>query len=134
VDLEFEDLASLELGSDGSPLRAKLVEAVLRGEKTATSSLLSDYAPHTDDQIPGVAERFLLVGMTGEPVGVVETTELCILRMSDIDLAFAIDEGEGFTTVAEWRSDHERFWAGVEIHDETKVVAMRFRLVETFGE
>lgn len=39
-----------------------------------------------------------------------ELTEVRVARVGDVDVAHAIDEGEGFTTVAEWRADHESYW------------------------
>lgn len=50
-----------------------------------------------------------------------------------------VDEGEGHTSVAEWRAGHERFWHGEEmraalddpeftVHDGTPTVLERFRL------
>jgi uncharacterized protein YhfF len=52
------------------------------------------------------------------------------LRVDEIDLQFARDEGEGFETVADWREAHERFWSDRELAEDTLVVAERFRLVE----
>ena len=115
----------MQLGYARTELRRKLVEAVLRGEKTATAGVHAD-----DEPLPRVGDSCLLLGYDDEPVAVVETTEVRVLRVADIDLAFARDEGEGFTTVAEWRSAHERFWSDQEIDDDTLVVAERFRLLE----
>ena len=42
----------------------------------------------------------------------------------------ALDEGEGFETVADWRHAHEEFWADQGIGDDTLIVAERFRVVE----
>jgi uncharacterized protein YhfF len=63
-------------------------------------------------------------------VAVVETTEVRVLRVGDVDLPFALDEGEGFETVADWRRAHVNFWADQEIDDDTLIVAERFGLVE----
>ncbi len=63
-----------------------------------------------------------------------------VLPLAQVDLAHAMDEGEGHTTVAEWRGGHERFWHGPEmraalgdatftVNDATLVVLERFRLV-----
>ena len=63
----------------------------------------------------------------------IEITECRVVPVVEIDLQFAIEEGEGFGTVAEWRTGHERFWASYRadpIDDDTLVVAERFRLVE----
>jgi uncharacterized protein YhfF len=106
-------------------LRRRLVDAVLRGDKTATAGL---YEP--DEPLPDVGDRFVLLDFDDEPVAVVETTEVRVIRVADVDLAFALDEGEGFETVADWRSAHENFWADHEVDDETLVVAERFVLVE----
>jgi len=120
----------MKLGFTRTALRRQLVDAVLRGEKTATASLLTDYEPHTAERLPRIGERLALLDFDDEPVGIVETTDIRIVRVGDVDLAFARDEGEGFKTVAEWRSAHERFWADQEITDDTMIVAERFRLVE----
>lgn len=118
----------MELGYPRTELRRKLVEAVLRGAKTATAGLQAEYELE-GDALPRVGDRFLLHDYDEKPVAVVETTEVRVLRVADVDLAFARDEGEGFDTVEEWRSAHETFWRGWEITDDTLVVAERFRLV-----
>ena len=74
-------------------------------------------------------------------MAVIETTEVRIVPLAEIDLAHAVDEGEGYTTVAQWRAGHEGFWHGADyrgwlgdpdfvVTDETLVLAERFRLVE----
>ncbi len=123
-------LPPFELGNARTELRRRLVEAVLRGEKTATASLAEDHAPHTDEPLPQPGDRFALLDFDDEPVAVVETTEVRVVRAGDVDLAFAIDEGEGFETVADWRAAHERFWADRGITDDTLILAERFRVVE----
>ena len=124
------ELPPMELGYARTPLRRKLVEAVLRGEKTATGGLAVDYAPHTDDPLPQAGDRWLLLDFDDEPVAVVETTEVRVLRIDEVALDFARDEGEGFESVPDWRRAHEAFWSDRQIEDDTLVVAERFRLVE----
>ena len=71
----------------------------------------------------------------------IETTAVRVLRLGDVDLAHALGEGEEYTSVAEWRAGHERFWHSAEmrealgdpefrVNDDTLVVAQVFRLVE----
>ena len=122
------DLPPFELGYPRTALRQKLVDAVLRGDKTATAGLRSDYEP--DEPLPGVGGRSVLLGFDDDPVAIVETTEVRVVRAGDVDLAFAVDEGEGFETVADWRRAHENFWADRQIDDDTLIVAERFILVE----
>ena len=122
------------------PLRDSLVEAILAGEKTSTTSLLIEYE-HDDEPLPEVGERSIVVDSEDKPVAVIETTHVRVLRLGDIDLAHAIDEGEGYETVTTWRAGHEHFWHAPEmrsylgdsafvVDDDTLAVAERFRLVE----
>ena len=123
----------MELGDRRTDLRRQLVDAVLRGNKTATASLREQFAPNTDEPMPEVGEHLLLVGWDDEPLGVVETTEVRVVPAGRVDLRFARDEGEGFESVADWRAAHERFWSDRAITDETPVVCERFRLIARFG-
>jgi uncharacterized protein YhfF len=116
------------LGYARTDLRRSLVAAVLRGTKTATSSLRTEYAPYAAESLPCVGDTHLLLGSDDEPVGIVETTEVRTITVGEVDLAFAIDEGEAFISVDAWRSAHERFWA-IDLTDDTPIVAQRFRLV-----
>jgi uncharacterized protein YhfF len=52
-----------------------------------------------------------------------------VRRVADVDFAFARDEGEGFTTVAEGVA-HERFWSDQAIDDDTLIGAERFRVLD----
>jgi uncharacterized protein YhfF len=123
------DLPSFELGHPRTELRRQLVEAVLRGEKTATAGLLDEYRADGEEvEVPGT--RCVLLGYDDEPAGVVEVTEARVEPAGEIDEAFARDEGEGFDSVEDWRVAHERF-LGRPIGPETPIVAVRFRLVET---
>jgi len=122
----------MELGYRQTDLRRQLVEAVLRGAKTATASLVDEYAPNTDEPMPRVGEHLLLIGWDDEPVGVVETIEVRVVPAGQVDLQFASDEGEGFESVAAWRAAHERFWSDRVVTDETRVVCERFRLIARF--
>lgn len=121
------------------PLRDELVAAVLSGAKTSTTGLVVEFEAE-GEELPRVGERWALVDSGERPVAVVETTEVRVLPVGEIDLRFAIDEGEGYETVEEWRSSHDRFWHGAEIReflgdpeftvtDATMAVAERFRVV-----
>ena len=131
-----------EFGFPGSPLRANLVAAVLRGEKTATAGLLVDYE-RDGEALPEPGERYAVVDNGDREVAVIEITEVRVLPVGETDLQFARDEGEGFESVAEWRDAHNRFWRSYadeirehlgdpnwDVTDETLYVAERFRLVE----
>ncbi|EOD69494.1 ASCH domain-containing protein [Amycolatopsis vancoresmycina] len=125
------------------PLRDKLVAAILAGEKTTTSALLAEYE-HDAEALPLVGERELVLDSAGVGVAVIETTEVRVLPMSEVDIQHALGEGEGFASVAEWRAEHTKFWQGAEVRaaledpeftvdDTTMVVATRFEMVERIG-
>ena len=121
-------------------LRDELVASILAGTKTATAALLAEYE-REGERLPEVGDLAVVVDSANRPVAVIETTEVRVIPAGDVDLQFAIDEGEGFESVADWRAAHERFWQGAEMRaalgdppidvtDDTLVVAERFRLVE----
>jgi uncharacterized protein YhfF len=124
------DLPPFELGYPRTELRRELVDAVLRGEKTATAGLLADYEAEGEKPEP-VGGRCALLGYDGDPVAVVEITETRVVPAAEIDEEFARDEGEGYETVEAWRAAHERFFERT-IEPDTQVVAVRFRVVEEF--
>ncbi len=118
------------------PLRDRLVAAVLSGAKTSTASLLVQYS---DEELPRVGDRGAVVDSTGTTVAVIETTAVDVVALSDVPLQHALDEGEGYADVAQWRSGHEKFWQSAEVrkelgdpnfrvNDDTQVVLERFAL------
>jgi uncharacterized protein YhfF len=82
----------------------------------------------------------VLVDSEGRPVAVLEVTGVRVVPLAQVDPAHAVDEGEGYAGVAEWRAGHERFWGSAEmraalddpdfaVDDTTPVVLERFRVV-----
>ena len=140
--MPHDDLPRLELAFPG-PLRDRLVAAVLSGAKTTTSGLREEY-DRLGEPLPAVGDGFVLVDSEGRPVAVVEVTDVRVLPLAEVDLAHALDEGEGYGSVVQWRTAHERFWHGEEMRealgdpgftvtDGTPIVAERFRVVERIG-
>jgi uncharacterized protein YhfF len=131
-------LPKAEFGFPG-PLRDRLVAAILDGSKTSTTGLVADYE-HCQEPLPRVGDRLTVVDSSERPVAVIEITDIRVAPLVQVDLAHAVDEGEGFTTVAEWRTEHEAFWHSDEmrramddprftVHDATPVVLERFRVI-----
>lgn len=137
---------TLEFGYDGDGgLGDRLIQAVLRGDKTATSSLAIEYL--SGEPLPRVGERLTLVDHGGRAYGTVETTATTIIPLHLIgdDVAFA--EGEGYADADAYRRGHVQFWdevahlvreesgdPGWRLRESEPVVVHRFRLVEPVGE
>ncbi len=136
--MQPEDLPVAEFAFPG-PLRDQLVAAIVAGAKTTTTGLIADYE-HEGEPLPRPGDRQVVIDSAGRPVTVIETVAVRVLRLADIDLPHAVAEGEGYTSVAEWRAGHEAFWhsdqlrealddPGFTVDDDTLVVAQEFRVV-----
>ena len=132
-----DELPTVEFAFPG-PLRDSLIAAIESGAKTATSSLMRQYDV-SGDPVPSIGHKGAVVDSNGERLFVVETISVDVVRLRDVPLQHALDEGEGYASVAEWRAGHARFWTSVELHaelgtgfelaDDTLVVLERFAVV-----
>ena len=123
----YRGLRSFAFG-DGPDLADELLDFVLKGVKTATSS--------TEDEpnlsTPG--ERWIVLDGRGDPRCVIETTEVTFRRFGEVDAAFADDEGEGDRSLAYWRSAHRKYFGRLgKFSEDMMLMCERFRLVEIFA-
>lgn len=141
--MNLDDLPVAEFGFPG-PLRDQLVAAILSGAKTSTSSLVLGYE-RENERLPTAGQRAAVVDSENRRVAAIEVTKVRVVRLADVDLQHVLDEGEGDTSVTQWRAGHEQFWHSAEsraelgdpqftVNDDTLVVAERFRLVHTAAE
>ena len=127
-----------EFGFPG-PLRDRLVDAVLSGTKTATSSLLADWQ-RDGEQPPAAGELQTVIDSVGTPVAIIEILRSEVVALGAVDDRVALAEGESYKTAAGWRSAHQRFWReevfpdweghAPVLDDSTPVVVEWFRLRE----
>ena len=137
-----DDLPRMEFAFPG-PLRDQLVAAVLSGAKTATTGLVLEYE-RENEPLPEVGQLLAVADSADRRIAAIELTQVRVIRLADVDLQHALDEGEGDESVAEWRAGHEKFWHSAEVraelgdphftvNDDTLVLAQRFRLVRVGG-
>jgi uncharacterized protein YhfF len=137
--MKLDDLPVSEFAFPG-PLRDRLVAAILSGAKTSTSGLMVQYE-RENEPLPEVGQLSAVLDSAGRRVAVIEETEVRLVRLAHVDLQHALDEGEGYESVEQWRSGHEEFWHSAEVraalgdpdfivNDDTLMVAERFRLVD----
>lgn len=135
---EFSSLPIGEFAFPG-PLRDRLVAAILDGSKTSTTATLLEFEVE-QEELPQAGGREVVVDSEGRGVAVIELTEVRTARLAEVDLQHAVDEGEGYSSVAQWRAGHEEFWHSPEMRNalvdpkfavdgDTMLVLQRFRVV-----
>lgn len=91
------------------PERDRLVEAILDGRKTATTSLMAEFI-HDHEPLPSSGRRTVLVDSDEQPVAVLRYASVSVTRLGVVALQHVLNEGEGHKSLAEWRESHESFW------------------------
>ena len=128
VPAKYQGLRSFAFG-DGPALADELLELVMKGVKTATCS--TEDEPNTST--PG--ERWIVLDGSGEPRCVIETTEVTYRRYTEVDAAFAYEEGEGDRSLAYWRSAHRDYFGRMgRFSEDMTLMCERFRLVDVFAQ
>lgn len=114
------------------PDRDRLNRLILDGRKTATTVLLAEYEA-CGEPLPQPGDRSVLVDSQEWPIAVLVTTDVQIEALNNVSFQHVLDEGEGQSSVAQWREEHEAFWnsissdlGGIRIDDDTKVVLEHF--------
>lgn len=122
-------------GFGDSPAMAdKLGALVANGTKTATCGMLWEYEAD-GEPLPEVGDLSIILDGAGQPLCLIETTEVAIRPFNEVDAQFAYDEGEGERTLAHWRRAHWAFFTrsgariGREISETMPLVCERFRVV-----
>ena len=91
------------------PERDRLVEAILDGRKTATTSLMAEFI-HDHEPLPSSGRRTILVNSDNQPVAVFRYASVSVIRLGVVTWQHVLNEGEGYKSLAEWREAHESFW------------------------
>lgn len=121
-------------GFGATPEQAdELLDLVLDGSKTATSSALWDYEAEGED-LPTVGTLGIVLDSSGTPRALVVTTDVRTVAFDEVDEEHAYDEGEGDRSLAYWRRVHEDFFTEHASHDkgfapDMPVVLERFRVL-----
>lgn len=98
--------------------------AILSGQKTATSSPSGDYPSR--EAWPYAGALSVLLRGDFAPVAVIETTEVALRRLGDLDEDFARDYGEWDGTAATLRANLGAFY---ECDESQELICERFRVV-----
>jgi uncharacterized protein YhfF len=118
---------------DSPRLADELLDLVLGGTKTATTSALWEYTD-AGEPLPERGDLSIVLDGRGHPRALIRTTEVRIVRFADVDAEHAYQEGEDDRSLAAWVTAHERYFqrvaaaAGRTFDGDTEVVLERFEL------
>ena len=115
---------------DSPEMATELADLVIAGIKRATVSLARDYNARRQPT-PRPGDFAMMLDGEGLPRFIWRTTEITIKPLSEVDEAFAWDEGEGDRTRDWWLAAHRRYFGqqasreGFEFDDNIR----RFEIV-----
>ena len=119
---------------NSSEMARELAKLVISGKKIATASLVA--VNELKPEIAPIDSGYSVVtDFEGNPMCVIQTTEIRHLPFDEVDAKFAFDEGEGDQTLEYWREVHWRYFTkevvelGIEFNEESLVCCERFKLL-----
>lgn len=83
-----------------------LLELVMLGEKTATSSL---YMLYNNEKLPKEGEYNIILNSKNEAKCITKTTKVYLKKFGEVSSEHAYKEGEGDKSLSYWSEVHERF-------------------------
>ena len=119
---------------DGPAMADELGALVLTGRKTATCSALWELEAE-GEPMAEVGEVSVILDGKDDALCVIETTEVEIRRLDEVDARFAREEGEGDPSLEYWREAHRRFFdrtlpgIGRRFAEDMPLVCERFRVI-----
>jgi uncharacterized protein YhfF len=120
---------SLELGAPGEQ-RSRLNGLVLHGSKRAAAGIRVEYEDE-GESVEHVGEVLVLLDSGRQEIGRLLVTGVIECGFDEVPWDFAEAEGEGFTSIEDWRGRHRRVWEGEGhvVRAETPIVCISFELL-----
>jgi len=118
----------------GPEMADELGALIVNGTKTATCSALWEWEAEGESP-PETGTVTIVLNGSGEPIGIVETTEVTVRKYNEVDADFAREEGEGDLSLEYWREAHKNFFSrllpkiGKQFSEDMPLVCERFRLI-----
>jgi len=128
IKARYPDAAAWSFG-DSPQLADELAELVVKGVKTASCGSLISFK--NEEVPPAVGDYSIILNGQGEPVCVIRTLSMRIIRFCDVGEEFARREGEGDLSLRYWREGHKAYFQREGTFAETmELVAEEFERVE----
>jgi uncharacterized protein YhfF len=119
---------------NSAKMARELAELVISGQKTATASLVEFNEKHP--QFAPVDDGYsVITDFNGNPLCIIQTTEIRHLPFIEVDARFAFDEGEDDRTLEDWRDGHWLYFTrevaenALEFNENSLVCCERFKLL-----
>ena len=119
---------------DSPEMADELGALIASGTKTAACSALWEYESE-GEPLPKVGSKTIVLDGNGDPLCIVEMTEVEVVPYDRVAARFAYEEGEGDRSLAYWRDAHWRFFSrtlpnvGREPTTDMPLVCERFRVI-----
>ena len=119
---------------NNSEMARALAGLVIAGKKRATASLVEFNESHPETA-PIDDGYSVVTDFEGNPLCIIQTTEIRKIPFTEVDAAFAFDEGEGDLSLEDWRDGHWRYFTkeaaefGLGFKENSLVTCERFRLL-----
>lgn len=97
---------------DSKKLADELAQLVLAGKKRATASLAVEFTS-VNEPLPKTGDVSIVLCGDGNPVAIVECTDVQTVLFQSVGEAFAAAEGEGDMSLAYWREVHAEYFTRV---------------------
>ncbi|EKS6399008.1 ASCH domain-containing protein [Enterobacter hormaechei] len=117
---------------DSPELADELVHLVLSGIKTATCcSKTSFQREYERGEAPCAGSYNIILDGTGQPMCVIQTVRLQVIRFCEMTSELASKEGEGDLSLEYWKEGHKRFFEREGTYsEEMELVFEEFELAE----
>lgn len=119
---------------DTPELADELVALVLNGQKQATCELKA-WFDNRGVTLPAIGDQWIITDGSGAEQCIIETTQVDLCPVQQVDENFAWDEGEGDRSLAFWKDAHDAYYErqakrdGFVYSDEMICVCERFKLI-----
>jgi len=123
-----------ESWGDSPEMADELGDLIARDVKTATCSALWEWEAE-GKPIPEVGQITIVLNGRGEPLCIVESTDVTVRKYNEVDSDFAQAEGEGDFSLEYWRDAHKNYFSRTlpkvnkEFSEEMPLVCERFKLI-----
>ncbi|WP_222890413.1 ASCH domain-containing protein [Enterobacter sp. C2] len=117
---------------DSPKLADELVQLVLSGIKTATCCSKNSFQREYErGEAPCAGSYNIILDGTGQPMCVIQTVRLQVIRFCEMTSELASKEGEGDLSLEYWKEGHKRYFEREGTYsEEMELVFEEFELIE----